>query len=78
MADAQAAHIRVGMVTGDDVTTGAAIALQLGIPGEAILGADFAALKEFRWTLIPPVALLGLSELGKFLARRRTRLPSPT
>ncbi len=43
---AQAAHIRVRMVTGDDVTTGAAIAEQLGIPGEAILGADFAALPE--------------------------------
>ena len=34
------------MVTGDDVTTGAAIARQLGIPGEAMLGADFAALSE--------------------------------
>ena len=34
------------MVTGDDVITGAAIAEQLGIPGEAILGADFAALSE--------------------------------
>ena len=44
--DAQAANIRVRMVTGDDVVTGAAIATQLGIPGEAILGADFAALPE--------------------------------
>jgi Ca2+-transporting ATPase len=43
---AQAAHIRVRMVTGDDVTTGAAIARELGIPGEAILGADFAAMSE--------------------------------
>ena len=43
---AQKAHIRVRMVTGDDVVTGAAIARQLGIPGEAILGADFAALPE--------------------------------
>jgi Ca2+-transporting ATPase len=43
---AQAAHIRVRMVTGDDVTTGAAIAQQLGIAGESILGADFAALSE--------------------------------
>src|ERR1700751_1339400 len=34
------------MVTGDDVVTGAAIARQLGIEGEAILGADFAALDE--------------------------------
>ena len=46
VADAQPAHIRVRMVTGDDVVTGAAIARQLGIPGEAILGADFAALPE--------------------------------
>jgi P-type Ca2+ transporter type 2C len=46
VADAQAAHIRVRMVTGDDVVTGAAIAEQLGIGGEAILGAEFAALPE--------------------------------
>jgi Ca2+-transporting ATPase len=46
VANAQAAHIRVRMVTGDDVITGAAIAKQLNIPGEAILGADFAALPE--------------------------------
>jgi Ca2+-transporting ATPase len=46
VADAQRAHIRVRMVTGDDVITGAAIAEQLGIPGEAMLGADFAALSE--------------------------------
>ncbi|GAA4219608.1 cation-translocating P-type ATPase [Actinocatenispora rupis] len=46
VADAHAAHIRVRMVTGDDVTTGAAIAKQVGIPGEAILGTDFAALSD--------------------------------
>jgi P-type Ca2+ transporter type 2C len=46
VASAHAAHIRVRMVTGDDVTTGAAIAKHLEIPGEAILGADFAALPE--------------------------------
>jgi len=44
--NAQAANIRVRMVTGDDVVTGAAIATQLGIPGEAILGADLAAMSE--------------------------------
>ncbi len=43
---AQDANIRVRMVTGDDVVTGAAIAKQLGIPGEAVLGTDFAALSE--------------------------------
>jgi len=36
----------VRMVTGDDVITGAAIAKQLDIPGEAILGADFASLSQ--------------------------------
>ncbi len=46
VAEALAAHIQVRMVTGDDVVTGAAIARQLEIPGEAILGADFAALSE--------------------------------
>jgi len=46
VAGAQQAHVRVRMVTGDDVVTGAAIARQLNIPGEAILGADFAALPE--------------------------------
>ncbi|MFF1867311.1 cation-translocating P-type ATPase [Kitasatospora herbaricolor] len=46
VASAQDAHIRVRMVTGDDVTTGAAIARQLGIPGEAVLGADFASWPE--------------------------------
>ena len=46
VANAQAAHIRVRMVTGDDVVTGAAIADQLGIPGESILGEEFAALSE--------------------------------
>jgi P-type Ca2+ transporter type 2C len=46
VASAQAAGIRVRMVTGDDVITGAAIARQVGIEGEAILGADFAALPE--------------------------------
>ena len=46
VSDAQKAHIRVRMVTGDDVVTGAAIAKQLNIPGESILGAEFAALSE--------------------------------
>ena len=46
VANAQQAHIRVRMVTGDDVVTGAAIAKQLGIDGEAMLGADFAALSD--------------------------------
>jgi Ca2+-transporting ATPase len=46
VADARKAHIRVRMVTGDDVVTGAAIAKELGIEGEAILGSEFAVLDE--------------------------------
>jgi Ca2+-transporting ATPase len=60
VASAQAAHIRVRMVTGDDVTTGAAIAKQVGIGGEAILGADFAALSESeRLARIDEIGVLG-------------------
>ena len=60
MASAQAAHIRVRMVTGDDVITGAAIAKQVGIGGEAILGADFAALSEAeRLARIDDIGVLG-------------------
>ncbi|MGX1547987.1 cation-translocating P-type ATPase [Streptomyces adustus] len=60
VADAQAAHIRVRLVTGDDVTTGAAIARQIGIPGEAVLGAEFAAMSETeRMTRIDDIGVLG-------------------
>ena len=57
---AQQAHIRVRMVTGDDVITGAAIARQLGIEGEAILGAEFAALpEEERLSRIDGIGVVG-------------------
>ena len=57
---AQRAHIRVRMVTGDDVITGAAIAKQLGIEGEAILGAEFAALEESeRRSRIEQIGVVG-------------------
>jgi Ca2+-transporting ATPase len=60
VADAQAAHIRVRMVTGDDVVTGAAIAKQLGIEGEAILGSEFAALsEEERLSRIEDIGVVG-------------------
>ncbi|MEU6646715.1 cation-transporting P-type ATPase [Saccharomonospora sp. NPDC046836] len=60
VASAQAAHIRVRMVTGDDVTTGATIARQVGIPGNAILGAEFAALPESqRLATIDDIGMLG-------------------
>src|SRR5438477_6643289 len=48
------------MVTGDDVITGAAIAKQVGIGGEAILGADFAALPESeRLARIDSIGVVG-------------------
>ncbi|MEV7279443.1 HAD-IC family P-type ATPase [Streptomyces sp. NPDC093111] len=60
VAGARAGHIRVRMVTGDDVTTGAAIARRLGIPGEAMLGADFAALsEEERLARIDSIGVVG-------------------
>ncbi len=60
VASAHAAHIRVRMVTGDDVITGAAIAAQLGIPGESILGAEFAALpEEERLARIDRIGVVG-------------------
>ncbi|MGW0949407.1 cation-translocating P-type ATPase [Streptomyces sp. NPDC002623] len=60
VADARAAHIRVRLVTGDDVTTGAAIARQIGIPGESVLGADFAAMSEAeRLARIDDIGVVG-------------------
>jgi Ca2+-transporting ATPase len=60
VAAAQDAHVRVRMVTGDDVVTGAAIAKQLGIPGEAVLGADFASWSdEERLARIDGIGVLG-------------------
>ncbi|EFC81921.1 HAD-IC family P-type ATPase [Frankia sp. EUN1f] len=60
IAGARDAHIRVRMVTGDDVVTGAAIAAQVGIDGAAILGADFAALPESeRLAVIDDIGVIG-------------------
>jgi Ca2+-transporting ATPase len=57
---AQDANIRVRMVTGDDVVTGAAVAKQLGIAGEAILGTDLAAMSESeRLARIDDIGVVG-------------------
>lgn len=35
-------------------------------------------MRQFRWALIPPIALLLLWEAGKFASRRWARQPAPT
>jgi Ca2+-transporting ATPase len=46
IARARQAGIQVRMITGDHAVTAGAIASQLGIPGRAITGAEFAAMSD--------------------------------
>jgi magnesium-transporting ATPase (P-type) len=57
IAKARSAGIQIRMITGDHAVTAAAIAGQLGIPGRAMTGADFAALSDEE-------ALLEIDDIG--------------
>ncbi len=46
IAEARSAGIQVRMITGDHAVTAGAIASELGIPGKAITGAEFAAMSD--------------------------------
>ncbi|HMQ56356.1 MAG TPA: HAD-IC family P-type ATPase, partial [Anaerolineae bacterium] len=46
IAEAQQAGVQIRMITGDHAVTAAAIAKELGIPGRAITGQEFAAMSD--------------------------------
>jgi Ca2+-transporting ATPase len=50
IAEARDAGIQVRMITGDHAVTAAAIANELGIPGRAITGQEFAAMSDEQLT----------------------------
>jgi Ca2+-transporting ATPase len=68
------AGIEVRMITGDHAVTAAAIAQELGITGEALTGAEFAALTDEeanrRMVALGIRAVAGVMLLDAFLGKR--------
>jgi Ca2+-transporting ATPase len=59
IAECKSAGIRVRMITGDHATTAAAIGAELGIEGNAITGAQFAAMSDEELTKqIPDIGVI--------------------
>ena len=70
IATCKQAGIQVRMITGDHAVTAAAIGHELGITGEALTGAEFAALSDAELTSRLP-------QIGVVARVSRTRSPRP-
>jgi Ca2+-transporting ATPase len=70
IAECRQAGIQVRMITGDHVTTAAAIASELGIPGRSMTGAEFAAMSDAQLL----EALPGIGVIARVAPEDKIRL----